>query len=71
MSIETDLLKADKEGLLLVGLPRLSEIIVRVLSRKTGHNAAQLISVALEHLADKVLDEQEKEELKKAIKDQF
>ena len=69
MSRETDLLQTDSDGLLLVGLPRVSELIVQILSRKTGHNAAEVIGAALEYLAAKILSDDEKAQVVKILKD--
>jgi hypothetical protein len=54
------LLKTDSDGLMMVGLPKTSEIIVQLISKKTGKDFATVLSTAIEYLATRVLNDNEK-----------
>ena len=68
---DLDLFKVDKEGVMMIGLPRISEVMVRILCKRTGRAPAEVISAALENLADKVLSPEDKEQLVAAIKSEI
>jgi hypothetical protein len=57
------------EGLFMLGLPNTTLIVVKALTRKTGKSMAQIIGIALQSLAEKVLKKEDLVQLAKDIKD--
>lgn len=57
------------EGLLMVGLSNQAVPILHALCKKTGHDMAVVIAVAIQKLAADLLDENEKKNLAKEIAD--
>ena len=60
---------AGKQGLLPILLPRPTEILVQSIAKKSGKDMSTIISIALEHLASKILNDKEKAELIEKLKD--
>lgn len=65
--IEEDV-QSDK-GMMMIGLPRGSLLLVEACSKKTGLDLVNSISMALKHYAEKVLDEQARIELGKKLRE--
>ena len=58
----------DSQGMMMIGLPKGSLLLVQACSRRTGLDMVNVISMALKSFADKVLDEQSKLELGKKLR---
>jgi len=57
-----------REGLFMLALPNTTLIVVKALTRKTGKSMAQIIGVALQSLAERILEKEDLVQLAKDIK---
>ena len=56
------------EGLFMLALPNTTLIVVKALTRKTGKSMAQIMGVALQSLAERILEKEDLMQLAKDIK---
>lgn len=59
---------ANPDGLMMIGIPNRTLPVLQAISRKTGTDMANIISIALSSIAEKVLTKQDMVELAEEIR---